>query len=249
MTTDASTTNGTTEGTQTDPNAAANGTANAPEGGAPKPAAPAATTSTTDGEQVPINTATGKPWTISDALTTIQDLRNKEAQSRVQRKGLPDALRTLAEAAGLELPDEAPTVESLGRDLQARTVDLDRAQERATKAESDLAILRAAWAAGVDPAREKYLAFALSDDTEVTNARGTDAYGATVAAKITALVASDPMLKGNAGSGSRASGADNFAGSGGAGQMTPEQFEALSYEDRLALFEKNPEEYRRLSAG
>lgn len=246
MTTDASTATTTDATATTD---AANGTVNTPEGGAPKPAAPAAPAAPASGEQAPINTATGKPWTLTEALSAIQDLRNKDAQTRVQRKGLPDALRTLAEAAGLELPDEAPTVESVSRDLQARTVDLDRAKERATKAESDLAILRAAWAAGIDPAREKYLAFALSDDTEVTNARGTDTYGATVAAKITALVASDPMLKGNAGSGSRASGADNFGGAGGGGQMTPEQFEALSYEDRLALFEKNPEEYRRLSAG
>lgn len=245
-TTDAQTTTDTTNGGQAATDAAnANGqqapaSTDAPKPGeAPKPAA-------TD---APINTATGKPWTLDDALSTIKDLRDKDASKRVERKGLPDALRTLAEAAGLELPDEAPTVESLGKDLQAKSVDLERATERASKAEADLAIVRAAWAAGIDPAREKYLAFTLTDDTEVKAARGTDQFGATVSSKITALAGSDPMLKGNAGSGGRASGPDSFGGANGSSAITPEKFEAMSYDERLELFQKNPEEYRRLSAG
>lgn len=191
----------------------------------------------------------GKEWTAEEAVAEMRRLRQSEAQKRVERKGLPDALKVLAQAAGIELPDEAPTVESLGRDLQAKTVDLDRANERATKAEADLAIVRAAWAAGIDPQREKYLAFTLAEDTEVASKRGTDEFGATVSAKITSLAGSDPMLKGNAGSGGAASGPDSFGGANGSSAITPEKFEAMSYEERLNLFETKPEEYRRLSAG
>jgi len=244
-TTDAQTTTDAQNGGQAATDAAnANGTQGAPNADAPKPGeAPKPAT------DAPINTATGKPWTLDDALSTIKDLRDKDASKRVERKGLPDALRTLAEAAGLELPDETPTVETLGRDLQAKSVDLERATERAGKAEADLAILRAAWAAGISPDREKYLTFVLSDDTEVKAARGTDQFSATVSSKITALAGSDPMLKGNAGSGGRASGPDSFGGANGSSAITPEKFEAMSYDERLELFQKNPEEYRRLSAG
>ena len=207
-----------------------------------------------DGQQTDLTKRTakddsGKEWTAEEAVAEMRRLRQEDARKRVERKGLPDALRTLAEAAGLELPDETPTVESLGRDLQAKTVDLERATERAAKAEADLAILRAAWAAGISPDREKYLAFVLGDDTEVKAARGTDQFGATVSSKITALAGSDPMLKGNAGSGGRASGPDSFGGAEGSSAITPEKFEAMSYDERLELFQKNPEEYRRLSAG
>lgn len=234
----------------TDPNAAQQGAQGNPQGapqGEQKPQGQQAPA----GEQVPINTATGKPWTITDALATIKDLRDKDASKRVERKGLPDALRALAAAAGLEdaLSDETPTVESLGKDLQAKQVDLQRATERADKAEGDLAVIRAAWAAGISPEREGYLSFLMSSDTEVQAARGTDQFGATVSSKITALAGSDPMLKGNAGSGGRASGPDSFGGANGSSAITPEQFEAMSYDERLDLFQKNPEEYRRLSAG
>lgn len=191
----------------------------------------------------------GKEWTAEEAVAEMRRLRQEDARKRVERKGLPDALRALASAAGLELPDETPTVETLTRDLQAKDVDTQRAVERATKAESDLAIVRAAWAAGIDPAREKYLAFTLGEDTEVASKRGTDEFGATVSSKITALAGSDPMLKGNAGSGGRASGPDSFGGANGSSAITPEKFEAMSYDERLELFNKNPEEYRRLSAG
>ena len=191
----------------------------------------------------------GKEWTAEEALAEVRRLRGEDARKRVERKGLPDALKVLAAAAGIELPDEAPTVESLGKDLQAKDVDLTRATERASKAETDLAIIRAAWAAGIDPAREKYLAFTLAEDAEVASKRGTDEFGATVSAKITSLAGSDPMLKGNAGSGGKASGPDSFGGANGTSAITQEQFEAMEYDARLALFEKNPEEYRRLSAG
>lgn len=191
----------------------------------------------------------GKEWTAEEAVAEMRRLRGEQAKARVERKGLPDALRVLADAAGIELPDDAPTVESLGRDLQARQVDLDRATERATKAEADAAIIRAAWAAGIPAEREGYLSFLMSSDTDVQNARGTDQFGATVSSKITALAGSDPMLKGNAGSGGRASGPDSFGGANGSSAITPEKFEAMSYDERLDLFQKNPEEYRRLSAG
>lgn len=245
-TTDAQTATDAANGGQTATDAAnANGaqtTTDAPKGGEQKPG-------DTDLTKRTAKDDSGKEWTAEEAVAEMRRLRQEDARKRVERKGLPDALRALAAAAGLELPDEAPTVESLGKDLQAKDVDLTRATERADKAEQDLAIIRAAWAAGISPEREKYLAFTLAEDAEVVAKRGTDEFGATVSAKITSLAGSDPMLKGNAGSGGRASGPESFGGANGTSAITPEQFEAMEYDDRLALFQKNPEEYRRLSAG
>lgn len=250
MSTDAATTDGQT--TNTDPNAAAAAAA----GGAAAGAAAGGQQGDqkTDAVDTTKRTArddNGKEWTADEAVAEMRRLRAADAERRVSRKGMADTLRDLAKAAGVEgvLADEAPTVEGLARDLQAKTVDMERASERATKAESDLAVIRAAWAAGISPEREGYLSFLMSSDTEVTAARGTDQFGATVSSKIAALAGSDPMLKGTAGSGGKASGPDSFGGANGSSAITPEAFEAMSYDERLDLFQKNPEEYRRLSAG
>jgi len=249
MTTDTATST-SQAGAETDPNAAANGAANTdPNAAATDAAKGGETPPNVDLTKRTAKDDAGKEWTAEEAVAEMRRLRNEDARKRVERKGLPEALRTLAEAAGLELPDEAPTLESVQKDLQAQQVDLQRANERATKAESDLAVIRAAWAAGISPEREGYLSFLMASDTEVTAARGTDAFGATVAAKITSLAGSDPMLKGNAGSGGKASGPESFGGANGTSAITQEQFEAMDYDDRLALFTKNPEEYRRLAAG
>lgn len=216
--------------------AAAAAAANPP---APNPAAPLG------------NDPEGKPWTTESALAELAKVRQEAGKKRATSKNVVDALRAVAAEVGIELPDGEPTVESLTATLQEAQGTTQAAQEAADKATRERVFAEEAWKAGIPYDRATYLSFLLSQNPAVSggsvDAASLDVFRGTVASTITTLRGSDPVLQA-AGGGQGASGPDQFGGANGTTAVTQEQFEAMSYEERLAIFQKNPEEYKRLAA-
>ena len=250
MTTDTT----TTAGTQTDEANAANQAANAaaaaaapaaaaqPPAPAPAPAAPEA--------NAPLDES-GKPWTLDSALAELARVRGEAGRKRASSKNVVDALRVLAEDAGLEVPGDEPTVESLTASVGTLSQERDQARTAAADALRGQVIAEEAWKAGVSPERAGYLQYLLSQDAAVggtsVEAANLADFRATVSAKIGTLKGTDPVLQGAAGGGPAASGPSSFGGANGTTAITQEQFQAMDYDARLDLFNKNPEEYRRLA--
>lgn len=212
-----------------------------PPAGAPAPAG-----------QAPAGTdENGQPWTLESALAELAKVRNEAGRKRASSKNVVDALRVLATDAGLEVPGDEPTVESLTASVTTLSGERDQALSAAADATRGQVIAEEAWKAGVSPERAGYLQYLLSQDPAVGGTRVEASnladFRATVSAKIGALKGTDPVLQGAAGGGPAASGPSSFGGANGTTAITQEQFQAMDYDARLDLFNKNPEEYRRLA--
>lgn len=246
MTTDTATANASGAAT-----AAAADAANAAAANLTDPAAPPAATP----PAVPTAPATGvdstgKPWTVDSALAELQRVRDEAAKKRTASKNVVDALRAVATEVGMELPDGEPTVEGLSSTVNTITEERDTARADAANALKERIYAEEAWKAGIPADRATYLAFLLSQNPAIggttVDASSLEVFRGTVHSTITALRGSDPVLQA-AGGGQGASGPDAFGGANGTTAVTAEQFEAMSYDERLALYQKNPEEYRRLA--
>lgn len=193
----------------------------------------------------------GKPWTVESALAELSKVRQEAGKKRATSKNVVDALRAVAQEVGVELPDGEPTVESLGSALQAAQGETEKATQTAAQALRERIYAEEAWKAGIPFDRSTYLSFLLSQNAAVggvaVDASSAEVFRGTVASTIATLRGSDPVLQA-AGGGQGASGPDQFGGANGTTAVTQEQFEAMSYEERLAIYQKNPEEYRRLAA-
>lgn len=252
------TTDAAPAGQQTDAANAANqaaNAANAAPGANQNPAAPAAPAAPAPAAQaaalnLPTMDPDGKPWTAESLYAELTKVRGEAARKRTASKNVTDALRAVAAEVGIELPDGEPTVEGLTQTVQTITGERDQANTRAGEAEKARIYAEEAWKAGVPYDRAQYLTFLLSQNPALGGtALGADnaaEFRGTVASTITNLRASDPVLQA-AGGGQGASGPDSFGGANGGTAVTQEQFDAMDYDARLALFQKNPEEYRRLA--
>lgn len=147
--------------------------------------------------------------------------------------------KALAPVLGIELPGEqAATPEQLTAQVASVTSERDAALK-------DAATVRAAMAAGVDPTKLDYLQFQLGRNRDYQGlALDAPDFDAKLAASISALVAQDSTLKltGSA----QASGVENLGGSGGADEITPEKFAAMSIQDRQDLYLNDKPTYDRL---
>ena len=174
------------------------------------------------------------------AQKMIKDLR-QEAQR--YRTGSEDAAKTAAEAAKKEL------VQALGKSLGLIEDDADPAkladalkasQADAADRERELAVYKAAAAAGADPARlldsRSFLAAIKDIDPAKTD---------ELTAAIKTAVQTNPTL--GAAPTAGASTVDHAGGSG-EGAVTPEQFKAMGYKERVTLYETNRPLYDKLAA-
>lgn len=260
MTTDTTTSTAQQTAAANAANAAANAAAVQPGANvdpaappAPAPAAPAAPASP-EGQAAALNLPTmdpqGKPWTAESLYAELTKVRDEAAKKRTASKNVTDALRAVAAEVGIELPDGEPTVEGLSATLQEAQQEATAAKGQATQNLRERVYAEEAWKAGIPFDRATYLSFLLGQNAAVggteVDASSLEVFRGTVASTITALRGSDPVLQA-AGGGQGASGPDAFGGANGTTAVTAEQFDAMDYDERLALFQKNPEEYRRLA--
>ncbi|WNM65415.1 scaffolding protein [Microbacterium phage Phonegingi] len=193
------------------------------------------------------------PWNDPvKAKAEIERLRRERGDERIQAKqNAADEARTdLANAILVALGkqpggDTPPTVESLTETVGTITGERDAAQTEAANAKRSAAIVRAAVAAGINPARLDYVEFLLSKQETISGASPDDAaFGGTLTAAITQAIANDPSLK--TPGASIGTGGPGFSGTGAAGQMTKSEFDALPYAKRADLYRTNRAEYDRL---
>lgn len=188
-----------------------------------------------------------EPWADPDkARREIERLRRERGDERINAKtAAADEARTqlLQQLTAVLDPNakggEAPTVESLTATVTETQGSLDAAQRR-------VAILEAAWDAGVDRKRMGYLSYLLSQDNTLSKLPvSADAFAATLTASLSREIDADPTLKGQVPQ--VVSGAQGFSGAGQQA-MSKAEFDALSIEDRTRIYRDNPSEYQRLVA-
>ncbi|QYC54347.1 scaffolding protein [Microbacterium phage Pickles13] len=193
------------------------------------------------------------PWNDPvKAKAEIERLRRERGDERIEakRNAAEEAKRELLSTLTVALggnPDAQtpPTVESLTEQVGTVTGERDAARTEAAHAKRSAAIVRAAVAAGVNPARLDYVEFLLSKQDTISGASPDDAaFGGTLTAAITQAIANDPSLK--MPGASVGTGGPGFSGTGAAGQMTKSEFDALPYAKRADLYRTNRAEYDRL---
>lgn len=193
------------------------------------------------------------PWNDpAKAKAEIERLRRERGDERIEAKrnaaeeARKDVLNALTVALGGN-PDgqQPPTVEALTEQVGTVTGELDAARTAAADAKRSAAIVRAAVAAGVNPARLDYVEFLLSKQDAISGASPDGAeFSGTLTAAITHVIANDPSLK--VPGASVGTGGPGFSGTGAAGQMTKTEFDALPYAKRADLYRTNRAEYDRL---
>ncbi len=147
----------------------------------------------------------GKVESLPEAAQKmIRDLRNENADRRTKltaaEQAQQDAIRALAKAAGIQLPDDKP-------DPQVLTEQLTNSQQQARQAQLELAVYRAANAAGADPVR------LLDSNSFIASVREVDPTDTpALTAAISKAVADNTWLK--AGRVPGASSTDHPGGSG-----------------------------------
>lgn len=194
---------------------------------------------------------TSEPWNDPEkAKETIQRLRRENGASRTNAKAQAaedarkEILSTIAKALGAEEGDPAPTLEGVAAELSTRTQERDMTAAERDSARQETAIVREAWAQGVNPSRLEYVQFLLARRADLKDAQPTD-LSATIKAAITDEITKDPSLKV---SGAQiGTGGGGFGGSG-AEAMTKDEFARLPMREQTRIYRDNPAEYARLTA-
>lgn len=193
------------------------------------------------------------PWNDpAKAKAEIERLRRERGDERIEaKKNAADEARTeLLSALTVALggkPDanQPPTVEALTEQVGTVTQERDTAQTERDAALRSKAIVTAAVAAGVNPARLDYVEYLVGKQETISGASPSDpAFDGTLTAAITQAIANDPSLK--VPGASIGTGGPGFSGTGAAGQMTKSEFDALPYAKRADLYRTNRAEYDRL---
>ncbi|MFE7116672.1 hypothetical protein ACFU99_14785 [Streptomyces sp. NPDC057654] len=168
----------------------------------------------------------------------LADATKRAEQAAAERDDALAALRRVLDPSG------AAAEQDPAQFAEQAAGERDAALAEARRLRVELAAHQAAHQGGADPARlldsrtvEKQLA-----DLDPAD----DKFGDKLAAVITAAVEAAPHLR-SAPAGPARGGAD-FTASGTPG-VTPQQFAAMDYSARAALFQSDPETYRRLNAG
>ncbi|MGF0176711.1 hypothetical protein ACQF36_41535 [Streptomyces sp. Marseille-Q5077] len=188
----------------------------------------------------------GEPQDVASlpawAQKLITDTRAEAASYRTRaqtaEQGTPPAAPALAAPTTPPAPADAPEgdVSRLPQWAQRAITDGQTASRRAAV---QAAIIQAAPGAGADVAR---LLDSQSFAATVATVDPTDTAAITQA--ITNAVTAQPWLSAQA-PGPARGGAD-FGGTG-AGEVTPAQFAAMSYAERVALHQSDPDTYRHLA--
>lgn len=161
------------------------------------------------------------------------------AKQRAAEEARTELAQQIGRALGLVDDDTPPDPDQLAQQLAA-----EQAKAKATAVE--LAVFRTAPAAGADPdALLDSRTFA--DSVANLDPTDTDAIKNAITAAIEAnpRLAAQQQTPQQQGTGPARSGAE-FTGGGG-GEVTPAQFAAMTYAQRVALMESDPDTYRRLA--
>ena len=176
----------------------------------------------------------------------IQNLSHENARSRINAKetakdeGARNAVRELAKAVGIELPDDSPTVDSVSTELKQVSSTRDSAIAEA-------ALLREAIAQGVDSSKLDYLAFKVSKSKDLGGVAPTDpAYGDTLKGVVSGILSQDPALK-RTGSAAAPQQQDLGGAGSNSSEITQEQFDGMSIAERTKLFITDRATYNRLT--
>ena len=174
-------------------------------------------------------------------------LRAENAKQRVGAKAAAAAeakselLATLTAALDPEAAAKGQqlTVEQASEQLTAASTERDAAVR-------DTAIVREAWKLGVDPAKLDYLQFTLARNADIANADVADstALAGMLNAAIAEAITKDSTLK--LSGAAFGSGVDQHGGAGASATITKEQWDGMSYQQRLALYNETKAEYDRL---
>lgn len=168
------------------------------------------------------------------------------AKATAAQDGARAALAEAARLAGLEIPGLTDTDKGEA-DPKALAQAVTQANQERDAARKDAATVKAALLGGVDPARLGYVQYLLTQD-KAYQALALDAgdFDAKLGASINGLLAQDATLRltGTA----QASGVETLGGSGGVGEITPEQFGRMSIQDRQNLYHTDKATYDRLVA-
>lgn len=227
---------------------------------APAPAPPVGPTSTpidpapqgeTPDQRAARLAANAEPWNDpKKAKETIESLRRENGKERADAKAKAaeearkEVLASIAKALGGEEGDPAPTLEGVAAELSTRTQERDMTAAERDSARQETAIVREAWAQGVNPSRLEYVQFLLARRADLKDAQPTD-LSATIKAAITDEITKDPSLKV---SGAQiGTGGGGFGGSG-AEAMTKDEFARLPMREQTRIYRDNPAEYARLTA-
>jgi hypothetical protein len=206
-------------------------TAPAPE--APNPAAPAPVEPIAPVAPAPVEPAPVEPapapavWDDpAAARAEIEKLRRQNGDERILAKktAADEARQEILQKLGLVKGDEKPDPAALAQQITA-------AQQAQADTARQLAIYKAATAAGADPAK------LLDSNSFMTSVQGLDPTdGAAVAAAITAAVTANTSLKAARAAG--ASGIEQTGGTGEQGQITEQQLKTMTPDQIVAAQEK-----------
>lgn len=196
----------------------------APAEAAPVPAATPSPAPAPPAEPAPAPAVWDDP---AAARAEIEKLRKQNGDERVNAKkaAAEEARQELLKKLGLTKDgEEAPDPAKVAADLAA-----EREARAATARE--LAIFKAASAAGADPAK------LLDSNSFLTSVKGLDPNdGDAIAAAITAAVSANASLKAARAAG--ASGIEQTGGTGEQGQITEQQLKTMTPEQIVAAQEK-----------
>lgn len=200
------------------------------------------------GEEPKPSGGSDNPWDDPEkARKEIERLRRENGAERVNAKkeaadeASKQTLEAVAKALGLS-KDEKPTVESLQKALQESQTDQEKALAEAKDNKRELAVYKAATAAGVDADRVLNLRSFHTALGEIDPS--ADNFEALVKSALDEEVRKDSSLR--ARGGSSRSGADTYGGSGGAGVLSQEDFDKMTVDKQTAYIQKNPTEAKRL---
>jgi hypothetical protein len=156
------------------------------------------------------------------ARAEIEKLRKQNGDERINAKkaAADEARQEILTKLGIVKADEKPDAAALAQQITA-------AQQAQADTARQLAIYKAASAAGADPAK------LLDSNSFMTSVQGLDpADGAAVAAAITAAVTANQSLKAARAAG--ASGIELSGGSGEQGQITEQQLKTMTPDQIVA---------------
>lgn len=217
-----------------------------PVDAAPTPAPPNPTAAPADdAPETPETSDTPDSTLYTDpemARAEVERSRREAAKHRVNAKtAAEDARKTLA-ADLIKFLDPSSEGEVTVEQVQQKLVE---SGARGDVAERRLAILEAAWVAGIDRTKLGYLEFELGRDTNLASvSHSADDFSDTLAAAIQARVSADPSLK--TPGAVTTTGAEKFAGSDTESVVTKERFASMSLQERQKLYLEDRATYDRL---
>lgn len=191
---------------------------------------------------------------VARLQSEVQRLEREKAAVRIQKEGelkneaKRQELLSLAKLAGVEVKDpDKETLATLTEKLTGKVVQGDQTTEELQNAKLELAIYKTAGLADVKVDPDKLANRVSFVKAAAALDLSADDFSEKLKAAILAEAQNDPSIK-IGGTGSSASGADQYGGAGG-GQVDKERFAKMNVSERTALFRSNPALYEQLANG